>query len=249
MPFFEHGQTRIHYQEAGSGFPLLVIPGGGLNGTMAGLDATHPFNPLTEFADEYRVITLDTRNANAGQTTGPLEIERPWDSHTDDQLALLDHLGVDRFLLLGFCIGGPMNWNMLKRVGDRVVAAVMAQPSGHRASMPDQFFQRNITGWAPGLCEARDDVTMADCEAFLSAMYRRNPDFVYTVSRDFVSACRTPVLVLPDDIDPHPYEVAMEVAMLAPNSQVSLYPWKDPVERIPLAVRHIRTFLKANRPA
>ena len=45
MPFYERGQVRIHYEEAGSGFPLLVIPGGGLNSTIAGL-ATHPFNPL-----------------------------------------------------------------------------------------------------------------------------------------------------------------------------------------------------------
>jgi hypothetical protein len=43
--------------------------------------------------------------------------------------------------------------------------------------------------------------------------------------------------------------VAMESAMLAPNAQVSMYPWKDVPEKIPLAVRHIRTFLKANRPA
>ena len=56
------------------------------------------------------------------------------------------------------------------------------------------------------------------------------------------------MLVLPDDVDPHPYEVAMESAMLAPNAQVSMYPWKDPPERIPLAVRHIRSFLQANRP-
>ena len=37
-------------------------------------------------------------------------------------------------------------------------------------------------------------------------------------------------------------------ARLAPNAQVSLYPWKEPAELVPLAVRHIRTFLKANRP-
>lgn len=248
MPYADRGETRIYYEEAGSGFPLLCIPGGGLNGTIAGLDATHPFNPLKELSDEFRVIAFDQRNANGGRSTGPLEPERPWDAFTDDHLGLMDHLGIDRFLLLGFCIGGPMNWNMLRRAGERVVAAVMAQPSGHRASMPDQFFQRNITGWAPGLCASRDDVTMADCEAFLSAMYRANPDFVYTVTRDFVRTCRTPVLVLPDDVDPHPYEVAMESAMLAPNAQVSMYPWKDPPERIPLAVRHIRSFLQANRP-
>ena len=48
MPFYEKGDVRIHYEEAGSGFPLLVIPGGGLNSTVAGL-ANHPFNPLDEF--------------------------------------------------------------------------------------------------------------------------------------------------------------------------------------------------------
>jgi pimeloyl-ACP methyl ester carboxylesterase len=248
MPFYEYGATRIHYEEAGSGFPLLCIPGGGLNGTIAGLDTSHPFNPLKEFSDEFRVISFDHRNASGGQSSGPLESDRPWDAFSDDHIGLMDHLGIDRFLLLGFCIGGPMNWNLLKRAGDRVVAAVMVQPSGHRPSMPDQFFQRNITGWAPGLCSTRDDITMADCEAFLAKMYRSNQDFVITVSRDFVRNCQTPVLVLPDDVDAHPYETAMESAMLAPNAQVSMYPWKDPVERIPLAVRHVRSFLQANTP-
>src|SRR5262249_21306867 len=55
MPFYEKGNVRIHYEETGSGFPLMVIPGGGLNSTVAGL-ATHPFNPLDEFKNEYRVI-------------------------------------------------------------------------------------------------------------------------------------------------------------------------------------------------
>ena len=31
MPFYENGSTRIHFEEAGSGFPLMIIPGGGLN--------------------------------------------------------------------------------------------------------------------------------------------------------------------------------------------------------------------------
>jgi len=30
---------------------------------------------------------------------------------------------------------------------------------------------------------------------------------------------------------------------------VSIFPWKEPKERIPLAVRQIRSFLKAHRPA
>ena len=79
-------------------------------------------------------------------------------------------------------------------------------------------------------------------------MYRNGRDFVFTVSRDFVRECQTPVLILPDDIPVHPYAVAMESAMLAPNSEISLFPWKDPKERIPVAIRHIRSFLKAHCP-
>jgi hypothetical protein len=79
-------------------------------------------------------------------------------------------------------------------------------------------------------------------------MYRETGDFVFTATRDFVRGCQTPVLVLPDDVPSHPYAVALESAMLAPNSQVSLYPWKDIPERIPLAIRHVRQFLRANRP-
>ena len=51
------------------------------------------------------------------------------------------------------------------------------------------------------------------------------------------------------DIPAHPYKVAMEAAMLAPNAEVSLFPWKDPKERIPLAIRQIRSFLRAHRTA
>ena len=86
-------------------------------------------------------------------------------------------------------------------------------------------------------------------DRFLTKMYRTNPDFVYSVSRDFVRSCQTPVLVLPDDSPPHPYVVAMESVMLAPKSEVSLFPWKEPKERIPLAVRQTRSFLRAHRPA
>jgi pimeloyl-ACP methyl ester carboxylesterase len=246
--FYEKGPVRIHYEEAGSGFPLLLIAGGGLNSTMAGLPRS-PFNPIEEFKGEYRCIFADLRNANAGQSSGPLEIDRPWDSHTDDHLGLLDHLGVDKFMVLGFCIGGPFIWNLLKRAPDRVVAAVPAQPVGFRPEMPTVLYDGSMTGWGPELVKRRPDITMEMVEKYLTRMYRTNPDFVFTVTRDFVRNCRTPVLILPDDVPAHPLAVAMECAMLAPKAEVSIYPWKEPPARIPLAVRQIRSFLRAHRPA
>ena len=245
--FYEKGPVRIHYEVNGSGFPLLLIPGGGLNSTMAGLRG--PFDVIKEFSGEYRCIAADLRNATNGQSSGPLEIDRPWDSYTDDHLGLMDHLGIDKFAVMGFCIGGPFIWNLLKRAPNRVVAAVLAQPVGFRPEMPTLFYDNNMAAWGPDLVKRRPEITMDTVGKFLTRMYRTNPDFVFTVTRDFVRNCQTPVLVLPDDIPAHPYAVAMEVAMLAPKAEVSIYPWKEPPARIPLAVRQIRSFLRAHRPS
>src|SRR5216684_2578313 len=180
MPFYERGDVRIHYEETGSGFPLLLIPGGGLNSTISFL--TEPFKAIEEFKNEYRCISMDLRNAKGGQSSGPLEIDRPWEAYADDQLGLMDHLRIREFMVMGFCIGGPFIWNLLRRAPERIVAAVLAQPSGFRP-----------------------EITMAMVSAFLNKMYRSNPDFVFTVTRDFVRACQTPILVLPDDVPAHPY--------------------------------------------
>ena len=101
--FYERGNVRIRYEETGSGFPLLLISGGGLNGsTIAGIRRGNPFNTIEAFSGEFRCIYADLRHA-AGQSTGPLEVDRPWDAYTDDHLGLMDHLGIDRFMVLGFC--------------------------------------------------------------------------------------------------------------------------------------------------
>jgi pimeloyl-ACP methyl ester carboxylesterase len=148
MPLYENGAVRIHYEEFGSGFPLLLIPGGGLNATIPYVTDKGPFNAIEAFSDEYRCITMDLRNANGGESSGPLEVDRPWDAYADDQLGLMDHLGIRTFLVMGFCIGGPFIWNLLRRASERIVAAVLAQPSGYRPELPDLFYQNNITGWA-----------------------------------------------------------------------------------------------------
>jgi hypothetical protein len=49
MAFYEKGHVRIHYQEAGSGFPLFVIPGGGQNSTIDFMSDRAPFNATAEF--------------------------------------------------------------------------------------------------------------------------------------------------------------------------------------------------------
>ena len=248
--FYEKGPVRIRYEEAGAGFPLMLLPGGGLNSTISFFTGNPPFNAIEEFKGQYRCITADLRNATTGQSTGPVEVDRPWDAYADDQLGLMDHLGIDKFMVMGFCIGGPFIWNLLKRAPNRVVAAVLAQPVGWRPEMRDPTYPGVFwRTWGPALTAQRPEITMATVNAFVTRMFETDPDFVFTVTRDFVRGCQTPILVLPDDSPAHPYAVAMESAMLAPNAEVSMFPWKEPKERIPLAVRQIHSFLKAHRPA
>ncbi len=248
--FYQKGSVRIHYQEASSGIPLLIIPGGGQNSTIAWAVQNAPFNAIDEFKGEYRCITADLRNAPSGQSTGPLEIDRPWDSYTDDHLGLMDHLGIKRFMVLGFCIGGPFIWNLLKRAPDRVIAAVVSQPVGFRKEMPTLAYDNYMKGWGPQLTKQRPEITMDTIDRFLQSMYGGGrADFVFSVSRDDVRACKTPVLVMPDDSPPHPYVIAIESAMLAQMSEVGMYPWKDTKDKIPVAVRQVRTFLRAHRTA
>ncbi len=245
--FFEKGPVRIHYEEVGSGFPLLCIAGGGLNSALTSLHSG-PFDPMKEFGNEFHCVGADLRNAIPGQSTGPLDVNRPWDSHTDDQLALMDHVGANKFMVIGFCIGGPFIWNLLKRAPDRVVGAVLAQPVGFRPEMPTVLQDGSLMGWGPDLVKRRPDITMDMIRQYVDNMYTKRADFVFTVDRNFVRNCQTPVLIMPDDIPAHPYKVAMEAAMLAPKSEVSMYPWKDPKERIPIAVRQVHSFLRAHTP-
>jgi pimeloyl-ACP methyl ester carboxylesterase len=246
--FYQKGNVRIRYQEVGSGFPLLVTPGGGLNSCMAKWP-TAVFNAPEEFKGDFRCITMDQRNANDGESTGPIPVDDPWGAFADDQLGLMDHLGIQKFFFMGYCIGGPFAMKLMQRAPDRVVAAVLCQPVGHRPENPDVMYKSGKDTWAPALLAQRPDLNMAQVDQYLHNLYRVQPDFVYSVSRDFARSCQTPMLVMPDDTPAHSYQVAVDIASLAPNAEVTVYPWKEPPELKARMVNRVRTFLKAHQPA
>lgn len=246
--FYEKGGVRIRYQEVGSGFPLLAIPGGGLNSRLVNWPNA-VINMVEEFKGEYRVISMDQRNATNGESTGPVPVERPWDAFADDQLGLMDHLGVHRFAFFGNCIGGSFAMKLMERAPDRVAAAIISQPIGHRPELPDVMWEHGRDGWAREFRQRRPEVSMETIENYLHNLYRVSPDFLYSVTRDFARRCETPILVLPDDTPSHAYQTCVDIASLCPNAETTVYPWKEPPELKARTVARVRRFLKANVPA
>jgi pimeloyl-ACP methyl ester carboxylesterase len=244
--FYEKGNVRIRYAEIGTGFPLLATPGGGLNSRIANWPNA-VINIPEEFKNDFRVITMDQRNAGNGESTGPVPVDDPWSAFADDQLGVMDHLGIHRFFFFGNCIGGPFAMKLMERAPQRIAAAILSQPVGHRPEKPDFMYDASRDVWGKELRARRPDVSAETIEKYLHNLYRVRPDFVYSVSRDFAKSCQTPMLVLPDDVVAHPLQVSVDIASLAPNAEITVYPWKEPPELKARTINRVRTFLKARQ--
>jgi pimeloyl-ACP methyl ester carboxylesterase len=237
MPSFERGPTTIYFEQHGQGFPLLAIAPGGMNSSVE-MWQRAAINPLDDFAGEFRLIAMDQRNA--GRSTGPLDLEDPWGSFVEDQLALLDHLGIDEFLVLGCCIGGSYILKLIERAPERVIAAVLEQPIG----LIDEnvhLFEELWRSWGAALLPQRSDIDRDTIERFGARMWGGG-EFVVSVTRESVRACPTPLLVLPGIDEYHPTATGREIAALAPHAEV-VEPWKDTPEHVAHAVGEVRRFL------
>ena len=175
MPHFQKGDVRIRYEEAGSGFPLLVTPGGGLNSRVSNWP-TAVINAMEAFKSDFRCITMDQRNANGGESTGPVPVDTPWDAFADDQLALMDHLGIREFFYMGYCIGGCFAGKLLQRAPDRVLAAVFCQTVGHRPENPTVMYRHSKDNWEPHFLKRRPDVSSDTTEKYFYNLYAVQPD-------------------------------------------------------------------------
>src|SRR6476660_2389794 len=246
--YYEKGNVRIRYTEIGTGFPLLATPGGGLNSRIA-VWANAVINIPEEFKNDFRVITMDQRNATGGESTGPVPVDDPWGAFADDQVGLMDHLGIRQFFFFGNCIGGPFAMKLMERAPQRVVAALLSQPVGHRPEITDCVYIAVPGLWANDLRVPQPDMATETTEKYLHNLYRTRPDFVYSVSRDFAKSCQTSMLVLPDDVDAHPLEASIAVASLCPNAEITVFPWKDPPELKARTINRARTFLKRYQTA
>jgi pimeloyl-ACP methyl ester carboxylesterase len=239
MPLFTRGDVKLYYEEHGKGFPLLLIAPGGMRSAVSFWEKT-PWNAITQLAQHYRVIAMDQRNA--GQSSAPIRATDSWPVYTEDQLALMDHLGVDRFHAAGMCIGGSYCMGLIQAAPQRVASAVLFQPIGlldNRQAFFDMF-----DGWAKELQPTHPEANAAAWASFKQTMY--GGDFLFNVSREFVKRCTTPLLVLLGNDMYHPEATSRDIVALAPNATL-IERWKEP-EHQAAAKAAIEKFLATHTP-
>jgi pimeloyl-ACP methyl ester carboxylesterase len=242
MPYLQRGDASIYYEERGSGFPTLLIAPGGMESTIAWWPRA-AIDPLALYAGDFRLVAMDQRNA--GRSTGPLAVDDPWGSYLDDQLALMRHLGHDRFHVVGCCIGCSFALGLIEREPERVASAVLQQPIGI-VDGNRELFRNMWREWGGRVLERRPDLTRETMEAFGARMW--GGEFVLNVSRDMVRSCPAPLLVLPGIDAFHPGPIGHEIAELAPHAEV-VEPWKDTPEHVEQASERVREFLREHTPA
>ena len=245
MPFLDIPRGRLHYEVAGSGFPLLLFAPGFLSSRIERW-RTNPakpgvpqdwLDPIAALSDRFTTIALDVRNA--GESRAALGPNDDWASYTADHLALLDHLGVRRCHVMGACIGVSFAYALVAAQPQLVSAMVLQNPIGlsgvNRQALDDEFakWAAEVRGW-PGIDERQ-----------LPGFHRRmfGGDFIFSVPRDFVAGCTIPALLMPGDDLVHPAEVSADIAR-APGVEV-LAPWKGVALREGAMLR-VREFLIRN---
>ena len=219
MAVHDNGDVSIHYDDEGDGFPVLLIAPGGMR-SANDIWNNMPWNPRTQLSDSYRLIGMDQRNA--GRSTGPVSAESGWQTYAADQLALLDHLGIERCHVLGMCIGGPYITGLLRAAPERFAAAVLLQPVGiddNRQAMYDMFDQ-----WVEQVRDAHPAMTDDDWASFRSNMW--DGEFVLTATPDDVAEIETPMLVAMGNDLYHPQSTSREFVAAAPNATL-IESWKE----------------------
>jgi pimeloyl-ACP methyl ester carboxylesterase len=247
MPVFKRGSVTLNYEVRGSGHPLLLLAPGGMR-SAAIIWAQQPgrprppwINPLEDLSDRFQVIAMDQRNA--GSSVAPITSGDGWNVYTEDQLALMNHLGLEGFHTMGGCIGSSFALGLCQAAPDRVTAAVLQNPigltAGNRPSFHGMFDE-----WADEMRGTHSELDDEVATSFRERMF--GGDFVFAVDRGFVGSCRTPLLVMPGGDDFHPRAVADEIVALAPDA-VLVSPWGGDEHR-PTTLLRVIDFLGAHTP-
>jgi hypothetical protein len=229
MPVLTRPDGEIHYQVTGSGFPVLLYAPGGLKSRMSMWPSpdTGPARVWVDWTAElpkagFTAVAMDQRNAGASRTA--IEADHGWHTYAADHMALMDHLGFDRFAVLGGCIGGSFCLKAVETAPARIPCAVLQNPIGLHPDHPG-YFPKGHAEWSAEHRAERPSLSEDAIAAFGRNMWQG--DFVFSVDRAFARACPVPTMLLPGTDIPHPAVTSDELAALLPGVEV-LTEWRGP---------------------
>lgn len=249
MATLKRPDAEIYYEVHGSGFPILLYAPGGLRSQLdywkaSPADPSQPaawMNPMLALADRFTVVAMDQRNA--GQSIADVKPDHGWHTFAADHLALMDHLGFRKFHVMGGCIGGSYCFEAIEQAPDRVTSAILQNPIGLHENK--DTWDAAVKGYGETVRARDPKVTQETIDAFGHNMF--GSDFVFSVTRDFVKACRTPLFLQPGTDKPHPAQTSEEIAALAPVIEVQK-DWRGPAF-LQESIDRVRAFLTRHTPA
>jgi len=248
MPMLKRADAEIYYEVHGAGFPILLYAPGGLKSEVnmwGGSSPAYPngfpwMDPRTALSDKYTVIAMDQRNA--GRSVADVKPDHGWHTFAADHLALMDHLGFTKFHVMGGCIGGSYCFEAIEQAADRVAAAVLQNPIGLWENREN--WDAAVKGYGETVRKCDPAISQETIDSFGRNMFAG--DFVFSVTRDFVKNCRTPLYLQPGTDKPHPAHTSAEIAELASNIEVQK-DWRGP-EFLQESIRRVHAFLARNTP-
>jgi hypothetical protein len=125
---------------------------------------------------------------------------------------------------------------------ERVAAAVLQNPIGLHENR--DTWDEMIAGFAKTMIARDPSLTEDVIRTFGRNMF--GGDFVFSVSREFVRDCRTPLYLQPGTDTPHPAKTSEEIASLAPNLEVQK-DWRAPTH-LAESIRRVTEFLAKHTP-
>lgn len=226
--------AKIFYETKGKGVPVLLLAPDGMRSSLAKFES-HPYNPWDALPEsKFRLIGMDQRFAN--RSTGTVSSSDGCHTFMSDQIALLDHLEIQKCHILGSCIGPSFAFQLLKEHPSRFGRCVMLQPIGltkhtTEPGTPWEGLNQHASwmwfgSWANEMVETGKCKDMNVLKELHKKMFGTPRDFVFSISRAEATKIHHPLLILMGRDIFHPSETSREIARICTTSEL-VEKWRD----------------------
>ena len=132
--FVQVNGANIFYQSVGSGTPMLLLHGYPLSGALFA-------RVRDQLASRYQVITLDHRGYGMSEAPG---VPDSVAVYAQDALDVLTAIGVDRAIIGGMSMGGPIVFEMYRRAPQRFLGMMLIDTIAAPAPPPEAGLWRGV---------------------------------------------------------------------------------------------------------